>query len=257
MKPTRVSILLSLCVVLVLASGCSLIDNLKARHSLNKGVKAFKDKAYDDAVLHFQAALELDPSLEVAYDYLATTYMYQYVPNLFSERNLKVASSAIEMFKIVIERQPDNKGAYQRIAQLYYQTNEYDEARDWYRKLNAIDVKNPIPLYGIGVIDWNIVHQATGPNGEYVPNLSAEEKAELMVTIEDGITVLQQALELDPEYADAMSFLNLSFRKKAMLLDDEDERNEYVRQADRLAAKSLIIKRQQQEQRAQEARKIF
>jgi len=61
-------------IVLALFSsvGC---DKLKARDQLNKGVKAYKDNHYEQAIDHFQESVRLDPTLINARMYLATAYV--------------------------------------------------------------------------------------------------------------------------------------------------------------------------------------
>jgi len=251
---------LTLLVTFVLVAGlcgCDFMENLKARDQLNKGVKAFKNKSYEDAATYFQKAIELDPNLHIAYEYLATAYMQQFVPNLFTDRNLKTANMAIKTFEQVLEHNPDNVNAIQSIASLYNAMNEYDQAKVWYRKRIELEPNNPVPLYGIGVIDWNIVNQSTGPNGENVPNLTPEDKAKADQTIDEGIAFLKKAIEIDPNYADAMSFLNLCYRKKAMLVDDQALKDDYTLQADRLAAQSLILKKKLQAEEEKKKKKIF
>jgi tetratricopeptide (TPR) repeat protein len=257
MKATRLLALIVSLVMLLALSGCEFIDNLKARDQLNKGVKAFKDKNYETAADHFKKALELDPDLVVAYEYLATAYMQQYVPNLYSDRNLKIGNQAIEMFEKVLKLSPNNVNAIQSIASLYNAMGEFEKAKEWYRKRLDLEPNNPVPLYGIGVIDWNIVHASTGPNGENVPNMAPEEKEKLNADIDEGIEALKKALEINPNYADAMSYLNLCYRKKAMLMEDQAMKDDYTHQADRLAAQSLILKKKLQQEEEKKKKKIF
>jgi len=66
--------------------GC---DKLKARDQLNKGVKAYKDNHYEQAITHFQKAVELDPALINARMYLATAYVSQYIPGVEDTANRK------------------------------------------------------------------------------------------------------------------------------------------------------------------------
>ncbi len=257
MKAKQFFTLLVTFVLVAGLCGCDFMENLKARDQLNKGVKAFKNKSYEDAATYFQKAIELDPNLDIAYEYLATAYMQQFVPNLFTDRNLKTANMAIKTFEQVLEHNPDNVNAIQSIASLYNAMNEYDQAKVWYRKRIELEPNNPVPLYGIGVIDWNIVNQSTGPNGENVPNLTPEDKAKADQTIDEGIAFLKKAIEIDPNYADAMSFLNLCYRKKAMLVDDQALKDDYTLQADRLAAQSLILKKKLQAEEEKKKKKIF
>ena len=62
--------------LLVLAIAASLTgvgcDKLRARDQLNKGVVAYKNAKYKDAIEHFKNAVDLDPNLTNARLYLAT-----------------------------------------------------------------------------------------------------------------------------------------------------------------------------------------
>jgi len=53
---------------------------LKARDQLNKGVQAYKNARFEEAIDHFQQSISLDPSLLNARLYLATAYTQQYIP---------------------------------------------------------------------------------------------------------------------------------------------------------------------------------
>lgn len=255
MKMPRFLAILTVAFLLVSVSGCKFIDNLKARDQLNKGVKAFKDKAYEDASKRFEEALKYDPEMAVAWEYLAEAYMQQYVPNLFSDRNIAVAKKAITTFEKVLEYQPQNVNCIQKIASLYNSLQEYPKAKEWYRKRVAIEPNNPVPLYGIGVICYQVAHTAT-PTDDSAKNMAPEEKAKMNAEVDEGIQVLKRAIELDPNYADAMSYLNLCYRKKAILTDDEAVKTDFTRQADQLAAKSLILKKKAQDEEAKK-KKMF
>ena len=56
------------------------LQQLKSRDQLNKGVQAFKNAQYPQAVENFKTAVELDPNFPTARLYLATAYMQQYIP---------------------------------------------------------------------------------------------------------------------------------------------------------------------------------
>ncbi len=60
--------------------GRELHSSLSARDQLNKGVAAFKNAQYPEAVEHFKTAVDLDPNFPTARLYLATAYMQQYIP---------------------------------------------------------------------------------------------------------------------------------------------------------------------------------
>ena len=56
---TRAMEIAALVVVLIMAPGC---NKLRARAELNKGVQAYKNAKYDQAIDYFKKAVQLDPS---------------------------------------------------------------------------------------------------------------------------------------------------------------------------------------------------
>src|SRR6476619_2128289 len=137
-------------VALALSSsvGC---DKLKARDQLNKGVKAYKDNHYEQAIDHFQQSVRLDPTLINARMYLATAYVSQYIPGVDSPENLRTAQQAIDDDQKV----NDAKG----IAYLYLNEKKWDDAKKYYRMASELDPNDPEPYYSIGVIDWTACYQ--------------------------------------------------------------------------------------------------
>ena len=76
-KSGRVLTVLAVLLALFSTVGC---NKLRARDQLNKGVQAYKNAKYEDAIEHFKNAVDLDPSLTNARLYLATAYAQQYIP---------------------------------------------------------------------------------------------------------------------------------------------------------------------------------
>ena len=79
-------------------------SKLQSRDQLNKGVQAFKNAQYPEAVEHFKNAVELDPNFPVARLYLATAYMQQYIPGADSPENNQMAQAAHDQFMKVLEQ---------------------------------------------------------------------------------------------------------------------------------------------------------
>src|SRR5262249_3617671 len=107
--------------MLVLAAGFSGCNKLKARDLLNKGVAAFKNGQYDEAVDKFQQATEADPDLINARLYLATAYATQYIPGAPSDQNKKVGEQAVTVFKSVLDRDSKNLNAIDGIGSILFQ----------------------------------------------------------------------------------------------------------------------------------------
>lgn len=246
-RPGIVPLRLLLVLLTLLLSGCTFLDKLKARDHLNKGVNAYEVKKYDQAVEHFQKSVELDPELTTAMLYLATAYRAQFLPGAQSAENLEMARLAITTFERVIKQDPTNANAMANIAGIYQGLNDYDQAKDWYRKRVEVEQTNAEPLYGIAVIDWQLAYDKTGMTGDNVQYLGEQEKAEVHALVDEGIDALKKALELKPDYVEAMMYLNLLYREKAKLvLKDEEEKKRWQREADRLALQALETKRQQE-----------
>jgi hypothetical protein len=66
--------------------------------------------------------------------------------------------------------------------------------------------------------------------------------------IDEGITELQKAISIKPDYDDAMAYLNLLFRRKADMVESKEEREALLKQADDLVDKVKEIKQKRSEQ---------
>ncbi|HLW51201.1 MAG TPA: tetratricopeptide repeat protein, partial [Candidatus Angelobacter sp.] len=95
----RLITLAALVLALFPSLGC---DKLRARDQLNKGVESYKNNHYEQAIDHFQQAVQLDPSLINARMYLATAFVSQYIPGVDSPENLRTAQQAIDEYQRVI-----------------------------------------------------------------------------------------------------------------------------------------------------------
>ena len=245
-------ILATVCILLLVVSGCTMIQQLKARDALNRGVQAFTAQQYDESIEHFRSAVDSDPGLTAARLYLATAYRAQFVPQATSVENLAKAQMAIESFVDVIDKASEDKvavaTAMANLAGIYSGMGEYDKAKEWYRKRVELEPENPDPLYGIGTIDWQLAYDETGMTGENVENMEEEQLVEINRLVDEGVDVLRKALELNPEYVDAMQYLNLLYREKSKLTEDEEARREWEREADKLALDALEMKRRQQQE---------
>ena len=64
----------------------------------------------------------------------------------------------------------------------------------------------------------------------------------------EGIAALQKAIQLRPDYDDAMAYLNLLYRRKADMVESANERASLKKQADDLVDKVKEIKQKRAEQ---------
>ncbi len=206
-------------------SGC---NQLAARDQLNKGVEAFKNGHYDEAVEHFQKATELDPNLPMAKMYLGKALEQNVVPGLTTPDNLKTANEAMDIFKQVLAQNPNDVNSMKEIAGIYFSIKDLDDAETWQKKVLTFDPKDPEAAYTIGVIDWTRAHenklkalQAAGLNDDGKGNVKAPKKVmeplaqENAPLVDEGLKYLTMAVDNRPNYDDAMQYLNLIYRNKA------------------------------------------
>jgi tetratricopeptide (TPR) repeat protein len=240
-------------------TGCGFITKLRARDNLNKGVKAFTEQKYDKAAEFFEESIRLDPEFEVARMYLATTYTSQYVPGSPDPKSEANARKAIKTFEDVLantKQGPPNINAMLSIASLYYQLKDYDKSKEWCGKIQAVDPQNAEALYRVAVIDYDDSLKKTGLQGENVQFLNAEEKTHAIADVDEGLKALDKALQIRPDYFDAMEYQNLLWREKAKFEKDEKLKAELTRQADLVAQKALQMRLNAQAEEAKKPKKL-
>jgi hypothetical protein len=80
-------------------------------------------------------------------------------------------------------------------------------------------------------------------------------KAEWLDTINQGIQHLEQALQVDPEYDEAMAYMNLLIRERADLADSPEQYRKDIEVADNWVQKALDTKKIKAERAASNAAK--
>jgi tetratricopeptide (TPR) repeat protein len=247
-----------LLVLILPLSGCGFIQKLRARDALNKGVRAFTEQKYDQAATYFEEAIRLDPSFKIPRTYLATTYTSQFVPGSPDPKSQEMAQKAIQTFMGVLDLDKQNPdiNSMVSIASLYYQLKDSEQSKAWCRKILEVDPNNAEALYRIAVIDFDDSLNKTGLQGENVEFLNSEEKTKALEDIQEGLTALDQALKIRPDYFDAMEYQNLLWREKAKFEKDEKVKNELLRQADMVAQKALALRLKAQEEEAKKPKKL-
>jgi tetratricopeptide (TPR) repeat protein len=250
--------------LVLLSSSC---DKLKSRDSMNKGVQAYRNARYSEAVEFFKKAVQLDPQNSMGKLYLATAYMTQYVPGSDEPKNVEFATAARNEFQSVLKENPNDKTALASLASLSYQeaqgipkmedkVKKLDEAKDWYVKLIQADPQNKEAYYSLGVIDWlkwypklmsaraemGMKPEDPGPLKD--KKVKEQLKEQYGAMIQDGLANLKKALDIDPNYDDAMAYMNLLIRERADLADTPDEYKAQVAEADTWVQKALETKKQ-------------
>jgi tetratricopeptide (TPR) repeat protein len=235
-RPARFwALAVTLAGMVVSISGC---NQLEARDQLNKGVDAYKNAHYEEAIDHFQRATQLDPNLPMAKTYLATALAQNVAPGLDTPDNLKTANQSIKIFEEVLAKDPNDVNSMKQIAGIYFSIanknnpatweQDLDSAEDWQKKVLAVDPKDPEAAYTVAVIDWTKAHsnllkvlQDAGLNDDGKGNTKAPKKImeplaqQNAPLVAESLQYINQAVANRSNYEEAMQYLNLIYRAKA------------------------------------------
>jgi tetratricopeptide (TPR) repeat protein len=269
-KNLKLMSLAAVTLALFSSVGC---DKLRARDQLNKGVEAYKNNHYEQAIDHFQQAVQLDPGLVNARMYLATAFVSQYIPGVDSPDNLRTAQQAIDEYQKVLDNPTaarDQKvNSAKGVAYLYLNEKKWDDAKKYYRMASDMDPNDAEPYYSVGVIDWTACYQPRmeeraklglrpeenlNPKNKDQKQVCDQLKVKNTPAITEGIDTLNKAISLRSDYDDAMAYLNLMYREKADVeCDDPAARAEDLKTADHWVDETLKAKKEKADKAAKNA----
>jgi len=223
--------------------------------SLRRGLEAYNKGNFPDAVEAFQKALEADPRVIEVRMALSLSWWNQYIPGAESPENSHIAHQAEIEFAKVLELDPTHLRALECLAALSFYQKRWDDAVSWNKKVIAVAPKNKEAYYTLGVIAWSrfypkygeararlgLTPDSAGP----LPPSAAKLKLidEYSPVIAEGIIDLEKALEIDPEYDDAMAYMNLLVREHGDLRDTSEEWQRDVDAANEWVQKTIETKR--------------
>ncbi len=251
----RIPLLVALAALLGTSTGC---DFLKSRDQLTKGVTAFKNAQYEQATDYFQNAVRLDPKNDTAKLYLATTYASQVVPNLMTPDNLAIAQKAIDGFNSVLATKPTDLTALKQIASIDRNIQKFDQAKQYELKVIAAAPNEPEAYYIVAFLDWTLAYKnaltimaadgfptVNGLTGDPKKSKGACQKLQEQNTdlVNESLQYLNKAVELNPNYDDAMSYISLDYRLKAEMecggKEADDARKKDLDIADQWGVKAM------------------
>ena len=236
----------ALLLVLAGTTGCA---KLTARDQLTKGIQEFKAGHYETATDYFQNAVQIDPSYASGHSYLATAYAYQVQPNNNTPQNVAVANKALAGFNEVLQTKPNDVGAWQQIAAIDRSIMNFDKSRQDELKIIQLDPNDSEANYSIGALDWqkadknasdllkaNKITDDRNGNSKIPPKLCTQLAGVNAPLLDSAEKYLNRAVELRANYEDAMSYLNLTWRRRA----DIECTNDTARKADIVKADDWV-----------------
>ena len=248
--------------------GC---NKIKSKQAIKAGNEFLKAAQYQPALAEYEEALRLDPQETKLHKHIGIAYMGMYQPGSKHPKDLEYAQKAIDKLKQYVEAYPkDNKAleylvsmylnteryddaiafyqnellkrnpkdakAMQSLAMLYFRKGDFDNGVMWLKKRLEIEGNNPEVYYLIGVQAWD--------RSYHFPDLDPALRAKI---VEEGLQSLNKAVELKPDYFDAVSYINLLYREKAKMETDPAKKQEYTDTANKYLQQALEMRKAAQE----------
>jgi tetratricopeptide (TPR) repeat protein len=245
-----------------LTSGC---NKLKSKQEIKKGNVFFKATQYQTALAAYQEALRLDPNEKKLHKNIGLAYMGLYQPGSKHPKDLEYAAKAIEhleafpeerkareflvslylsterfddaiaFYQGMVQENPKDTRAMQSLAQMYFKKGEVDKAVEWLKKRLAAETTPEAKAevyYFIGVQAWDRSYN--------FPDLDPVHRAHV---VDEGLDALNKALQIKPDYFEALSYVNLLYREKAKIEADPVKKQEYIDTANKYLQQALELRK--------------
>lgn len=232
-----------LAVLVASLAGC---DSVKSRYWMNEGNKLYKGQKYEAAIAEYEKVLGIHPGDWAASYQIAVSYLAMYHPNSTHPKDLEYSQKAaaalekllkmkapdqetiekvrgfyvgllqaanqtdkaVTFYEGLVRENPKNALYTAQLAQLYAKKGDFQKALEYFTKRTEIEPSNKEALYTVGVVCWERSYRG----GLLV---SDDERRTL---IAKGMDALERAVKLDPDYFEALSYVNLLHREKAKVL---------------------------------------
>lgn len=253
-------------LVLLPALGCG---KVRARADLKRGNSYYSQEQYTRALDYYQKGLELDPDATFAWRSVGLSALALYRPGDETPKNVEYANTAIDAFEKYLADYPDDPKVPDYLMSTYVNAKKFDEALSFIDrriqekpeeagKLNRTKViiltqagrleqafqlvgqlqgeEKAQALYTIGVSAWDKVFHDPG-------TLDYESRGKL---VDMGLDAIKKALDVKPDYFEAMVYYGLLYRQKASLETDAEKRLQYEQTAADWQKKALDLRKKTQ-----------
>jgi tetratricopeptide (TPR) repeat protein len=227
---------LGVCIVIASGLAISARAQTPAQQEMRAAAAAYNGGDFAEAARRFEVAVGMEPANLNARLFLANTYL-----------RLRRSDLASAQYREVLRRDPKNTTAMAGIVSLNGMDRP-EESRELIQRAIDLDPKDPHPYYSLAVLDWGAAFKAivavNGAGPEMYrqvpdPAMRAKLRTEIGPRIDEGVRMLQMALDLDPGSSDAMAYMNLLTRAKMPIADDSAESSRLLAEADDWVRKAL------------------
>ena len=200
------------------------------------GSKHPKDLEYaQKAIENLKQYVAAYPDDQKFLEYLVSMYL-----------NTERFDDAIDFYQNeLLKRNPKDSKAMQSLAMLYFKKGDFDNGVKWLKeRLNVVstDPERAEVYYLIGVQAWDRSYN--------FPDTDPAVRGKL---VDEGMAALNKAVEIKPDYFEAISYINLLYREKAKMETDPAKKQEYTDTANKYLQQALELRKAAQEKAKAEA----
>ena len=223
MKLSQARIAIALAVLVLVNSGCGVINRIRAKNELNEAARTYREGLFVEAEQHSRSALALDPNNKTAPLFIARTIHAQYKNGVTTPENIAKAREAIEAYRKILEVDPTNEEAYKAIAFLYERIKEDSKLREWIiarANDDRVEADKRAEAYIVlASKDWNCSFQITDlpsnktttatPGKLSVSYKKPQEQKDFdtaQMCVKRGLEEVENAIKFDPNSESAWSY---------------------------------------------------
>ena len=260
-------------------AGC---DAIQYRRTMDEGNKLYTAQKYDEAIERYERILQKQPDDWAANYQIAVSNLAMFHPGSTHPKDKEIKEEALKYLEKLMTLQPPDPAAMDKVNNFYLslltaageddkaiaflekklastpndvnliaqlagmhaKKGNFDQALAYYEKKAQLDPKDKTAWYTVGVVCWERSNKA----GALV---APEERAQI---IDRGLQALQKALQIDPEYGEAIAYVNLLYREQAQVLYQAgkfQESQQATAKADEYRARAVeLFKKRKAEQAA-------
>jgi hypothetical protein len=235
MKLSRIHIAALLAVVVFSSGGCVLINRVRAKNALNEGARAYRDGRFKDAEDKFREAYSLDETQKNAPLFIARAVQQQYKPGVGTPENVAIGDRAIQAYQEILNKDPQDEGAYKAIVFLYGQMKRDEKVNELLMQRASSGATPEARAQALIILaskQWQCANDIT----ERKENQTKEDKGDKILIhykkpaeqadfdkaqqcAGEGMKLAEQAVSLSPNSASAWTYKANLLREQAKLAE--------------------------------------
>jgi tetratricopeptide (TPR) repeat protein len=265
---------IALVILVATASGCGVINRIRAKNQLNEAARAYREGKFPEAEQHSREAAQLDPDNKTAPMFIARTIHAQYRPGVQAPENIKKAQDAIEAYQKILEKNPQDEEAYKAIAYLYGAIKEDGKLRDWITARASSETTEPTKRAEAFVVlaskDWDCsfkitelpTHKITtvDPTNNkatvsYKKPADPKDFNQAQTCVKQGLAEAESAIKFDPNNESAWSYktnLLLEASKLAEMDGQADQKAQYQKEYEAALKRTTELSQANQKRKQEE-----